>query len=241
MQLSAMPLIPRAGSSCRATPRSASRRAGCAGPRRTSGRASLRPAARRRGPATRRRDRGRRTRRRSLRSGTRQRGHWVAEHRIGRVKAVHDRLDDLQHCEGGDAAADQRAENAPAFQLGQKLQPHGAPRVARGSGRMLLLSAAVEARSMTGFGFRFFSGPALLAPRIAKECPMLLPQTFRMLLPLSALLLAESPPPSPPPASFYAIPIGPSIALDVAKKVAAAAAAEARKNGWFMAIAVVYP
>ena len=69
---------------------------------------------------------------------------------------------------------------------------------------------------------------------------MLLPQTFRMLLPLSALLLAESPPPSPPPASFYAIPIGPSIALDVAKKVAAAAA-EARKNGWFMAIAVVDP
>jgi glc operon protein GlcG len=70
---------------------------------------------------------------------------------------------------------------------------------------------------------------------------MFLPQTFRMLLPLSALLLAESPPPSPPPASFYAIPIGTSIALDAAKKVAAAAAAEARKNGWFMAIAVVDP
>ena len=65
---------------------------------------------------------------------------------------------------------------------------------------------------------------------------------FRVLLPLSALILAESPVPHPPPApSFYAIPIGSSIGLDAAKKVAAGAAAEARKNGWLMAIAVVDP
>ena len=65
--------------------------------------------------------------------------------------------------------------------------------------------------------------------------------TFRILLPLSALLLAESPPPKAPAPSFYATPIGPSIGLDAAKKIAAAASAEARKNGWLMVIAVVDP
>jgi glc operon protein GlcG len=68
-----------------------------------------------------------------------------------------------------------------------------------------------------------------------------MPLTFRMLLPLSTLLLAESPPPRPPATSSYAIPIGSSVGLDAAKKIAAAASAEARKNGWFMAIAVVDP
>src|SRR5712671_2635418 len=67
------------------------------------------------------------------------------------------------------------------------------------------------------------------------------------LLPLAAAFataaVAQQPPaPGPkPPASTYAIPIGPSIGLDAAKKSAAAASAEARKNGWFMAIAVVDP
>ncbi len=70
---------------------------------------------------------------------------------------------------------------------------------------------------------------------------MFLSQTFRMLLPLSAMLLAEAPAPKPAAPSFYATPIGPSIGLDAAKKVAAVAAAEARKNGWFMVIAVVDP
>jgi glc operon protein GlcG len=37
------------------------------------------------------------------------------------------------------------------------------------------------------------------------------------------------------------LPYGAPIALDMAKKVAAATAAEARKNGWFMAIAVTEP
>ena len=45
--------------------------------------------------------------------------------------------------------------------------------------------------------------------------------------------------PSPP--STYATPIGTSVSLENAKKAATAAASEARKNGWFMAIAVVDP
>lgn len=44
-----------------------------------------------------------------------------------------------------------------------------------------------------------------------------------------------------PSAGGYATPIGMPIALDQAKRIAAAAAAEARKNGWFMAVAVVDP
>jgi glc operon protein GlcG len=53
---------------------------------------------------------------------------------------------------------------------------------------------------------------------------------------------AQNPPAAKPPApSAYATPIGTSVSLDNAKKAAAAAASEARKNGWFMAIAVVDP
>src|SRR6266849_642464 len=64
-----------------------------------------------------------------------------------------------------------------------------------------------------------------------------------VLLPLSVLLAApaDPPPKAPAPASSYLIPIGLSIGLETAKKVAAVAAAEARKNGWFMAVAVVDP
>jgi glc operon protein GlcG len=51
----------------------------------------------------------------------------------------------------------------------------------------------------------------------------------------------NAPPSAAKPPSAYAIPIGPSIGLDAAKRAAAAASAEARKNGWFMAIAVVDP
>ena len=47
--------------------------------------------------------------------------------------------------------------------------------------------------------------------------------------------------PPTPTASTYAIPIGPAISLEAAKKAAAVAAAEARKNNWHMAIAVVDP
>jgi glc operon protein GlcG len=71
-----------------------------------------------------------------------------------------------------------------------------------------------------------------------------------MLTLFAALLLAQSAPAakpatpaaSPAPATnYYATPIGMGIGVDHAKKVAAAAAAEAHKNGWFMAIAVVDP
>lgn len=51
---------------------------------------------------------------------------------------------------------------------------------------------------------------------------------------------APAHPPSAAP-STYATPIGAPIGLEAAKKVAAAAAAEAVKDHWFMAIAVVDP
>jgi glc operon protein GlcG len=41
--------------------------------------------------------------------------------------------------------------------------------------------------------------------------------------------------------AFYATPYGPPVTVDAAKKAAAAALAEARKNNWLMAIAVVDP
>jgi len=46
---------------------------------------------------------------------------------------------------------------------------------------------------------------------------------------------------APPATSSYLIPIGPAINLETAKKAAAAALAEARKNGWLQVVAVVDP
>ena len=46
---------------------------------------------------------------------------------------------------------------------------------------------------------------------------------------------------APPAASSYLTPIGPAISVETAKKAAAAALAEARKNGWLMVVAVVEP
>jgi glc operon protein GlcG len=63
-----------------------------------------------------------------------------------------------------------------------------------------------------------------------------------LFLPLAALLAADAPAkPAAPATNYYATPIGMNISVDMAKKAAAAAAAEAKKNGWFMAIAVVDP
>jgi glc operon protein GlcG len=71
---------------------------------------------------------------------------------------------------------------------------------------------------------------------------MLLPSSLKVLFPFSLALLAAPPEQKPPaPASAYLIPIGASVNLEAARKAAAAAAAEARKNNWFMAIAVVDP
>ena len=47
---------------------------------------------------------------------------------------------------------------------------------------------------------------------------------------------AQAPVAAPPP-----MPYGPSIGIEASKRVAAASVAEARKNGWFMAIAIVDP
>jgi glc operon protein GlcG len=44
-----------------------------------------------------------------------------------------------------------------------------------------------------------------------------------------------------PPASNYLTPYGPPVSVETAKKAAAAALAEARKNNWLMAVAVVDP
>ncbi len=46
---------------------------------------------------------------------------------------------------------------------------------------------------------------------------------------------------APAPTSTYLIPIGPPIGLEAARKAAAAAVAEAQKNRWLMAVAVVDP
>jgi glc operon protein GlcG len=71
---------------------------------------------------------------------------------------------------------------------------------------------------------------------------MLLPSSLKALFPLSLALLAAPPEhKAPAPASAYLSPIGQSVSLDAARRVAAAAAAEMRKNGWFMAIAIVDP
>jgi len=69
----------------------------------------------------------------------------------------------------------------------------------------------------------------------------------RALFLLSASLVAtgasaqQQQTPQPPMQSNYLIPIGASVNLDTAKKAVAAAAAEAKKNGWLMAFAVVDP
>lgn len=47
----------------------------------------------------------------------------------------------------------------------------------------------------------------------------------------------QVPPPAPPPPTPHGVPI----TLDLAKRVAAEAEAEARKNGWPMAIAIAEP
>ncbi len=54
-------------------------------------------------------------------------------------------------------------------------------------------------------------------------------------------LIAQAPGrPSSSPA-FYATPYGPTVTIEQAKKAAAAALAEARRNNWLMVVAVVNP
>jgi glc operon protein GlcG len=51
----------------------------------------------------------------------------------------------------------------------------------------------------------------------------------------------QASPATPPGPSFYLTPIGSSVDIATAKKAAAAALAEARKNNWLMVVAVVDP
>jgi glc operon protein GlcG len=64
--------------------------------------------------------------------------------------------------------------------------------------------------------------------------------TLAVLLPI-LLAAPTQPAPAPPSPSAYLTPLGAPISLEAAKHVAAVAAAEAHKNGWLMAIAVVDP
>ena len=61
------------------------------------------------------------------------------------------------------------------------------------------------------------------------------------LLLLCACAAGAQAPPAPASAGFYLTPYGPPVTVDAAKKAAAAALAEARKNNWLMAVAVVDP
>src|SRR5437879_2074767 len=79
-----------------------------------------------------------------------------------------------------------------------------------------------------------------------KDCQMNRPRRLPIaILFATSAAFAQTPAPktqaTAPAQSTYTIPIGSPIALDAAKKAAAAASAEARKNAWFMAIAVVDP
>jgi len=61
-------------------------------------------------------------------------------------------------------------------------------------------------------------------------------KTLFVLIPLLCAMPAITQAPA-----YYAIPYGPAISLENAKRVAATAAGEARKNAWNMAIAIVDP
>jgi len=62
-----------------------------------------------------------------------------------------------------------------------------------------------------------------------------------MLLLTAGYAFAQAPAAATPSPSSYLTPIGQTISLENAKKAAAAAVAEARKNGWLQAVAVVGP
>ena len=63
----------------------------------------------------------------------------------------------------------------------------------------------------------------------------------KFLLVLFFLLCIASAFAQQPAPSFYLTPYGPPVSVETAKKAAAAAIAEARKNNWLMAVAVVDP
>jgi glc operon protein GlcG len=93
---------------------------------------------------------------------------------------------------------------------------------------------------------RFFTGPHLESRfkpqrRTNMSAHSVVKCFIVMMLLLAGSALAQAPAASTPSPSFYATPIGQSISLENAKKAAAAATSEARKNGWLQAVAVVSP
>ena len=95
---------------------------------------------------------------------------------------------------------------------------------------------------MAAFPRRRPTGLAAFVKGVPRKLHSSLKTVCSVALLASAATAQSTPAPAKPsPPSAYAIPIGQSISLDTAKKAASAAAAEARKNGWFMAIAVVDP
>jgi len=62
-----------------------------------------------------------------------------------------------------------------------------------------------------------------------------------MLVSYAVCAFAQAPAAASAAPSMYLTPIGPPIGVETAKKAAAAALAEARKNNWLMAVAVVSP
>jgi glc operon protein GlcG len=62
-----------------------------------------------------------------------------------------------------------------------------------------------------------------------------------VLILLCACTVPAQAPPAPSSPGFYLTPYGPPVTVDAAKKAAAAALAEARKNHWLMVVAVVDP
>ncbi len=62
-----------------------------------------------------------------------------------------------------------------------------------------------------------------------------------MLVLCAGCAFGQAPPATPAAPSMYLTPIGPPISVETAKKAAAAALAEARKNNWLMVVAVVSP
>jgi uncharacterized protein GlcG (DUF336 family) len=58
---------------------------------------------------------------------------------------------------------------------------------------------------------------------------------------LSTSTALSQAPPAAPTSSFYLTPYGPPVTIELAKKAAAAALAEARKNNWLMVVSIVDP
>src|SRR5271169_4697759 len=76
---------------------------------------------------------------------------------------------------------------------------------------------------------------------IEEESPMSARPLAKFLLALAFLCCVTAALAQQTPPSFYLTPYGPPVSVETARKAATAAVAEARKNNWYMAVAVVDP